>query len=261
MTSDTRVAILGFGRIGQYVADRIVDSETMHLDSVYVRDASEVTGVDAIVTEDPTDIATRAVDLVIEAAHADIVSEYGERVLQASDLLVLSTTALATESLTERLEAACADGGTRLYVPHGAVLGTDGLQDGRPSLESVSITTRKNPANIDFSNTAVDSADIDDVRTLYDGPTRGICAEFPRNVNSHATVAIAGLGFDKTTSTLIADPAASEATHRIVAEGSGTKLEITRVSSIEGVTGSYTLDSVWGTIERITNDRAGITVR
>jgi len=103
-------------------------------------------------------------------------------------------------------------------------------------------------------------ATIDAETTLYDGPTRGICAEFPRNVNSHATVAVAGLGFDATTSTLIADPEATDATHQIVAEGDGTRLEIGRTSAIEGVTGSYTLDSIWGTIGRIVDDAPGLVV-
>jgi aspartate dehydrogenase len=102
--------------------------------------------------------------------------------------------------------------------------------------------------------------DVDGETTLYDGPTRGICAEYPRNVNSHATVAVSGLGFDRTQSTLVADPSTDEAIHHIVAEGDGTTLEVSRTSSIEGVTGAYTLDSIWGTVGRIVDDGPGLTV-
>lgn len=52
-------------------------------------------------------------------------------------------------------------------------------------------------------------------------------------------------------SSAIGDPSATEATHRIVAEGEETRLEIRRSSAIEGVTGSYTFDSIWATVRRI----------
>jgi aspartate dehydrogenase len=260
MSTASRIGLLGFGRIGRYVAARIGEESTMELAFVCDRSVPAVEEADAAMFESPAEAVDREVDLIVEAAHAGVVVDHGAALLGASDLLTLSTTALADETVERELREACVEGGTRLHVPHGAVLGTDGLQDGRPSLETVSITTHKNPANIDFAESEVDPATIDAETTLYDGPTRGICAEFPRNVNSHATVAVAGLGFDATTSTLIADPEVTDATHQIVAEGDGTRLEIGRTSAIEGVTGSYTLDSIWGTIGRIVDDAPGLVV-
>lgn len=260
MSTASRIGLLGFGRIGQHVAEQIAEEPRIDLAFVCDPNVSALDEADADVLESPAAAVDRDVDLVVEAAHADVVVDHGPDLLGASDLLILSTTALADEAVETELREACDEGGTRLYVPHGAVLGTDGLQDGRPSIEMVSIRTRKNPANIDFAESDVDPEDIDGKTTLYDGPTRGICSEFPRNVNSHATIAVAGLGFDQTTSTLIADPGATDATHRIVAQGDGTRLEIVRTSAIEGVTGSYTLDSIWGTIGRIVDEAPGLVV-
>jgi aspartate dehydrogenase len=261
MLTDTRIGVIGFGRIGRYLVERIDEDQRLSLDFVCDPEAATAdvgAGVERI--EDPALLSDRDVDLVVEAAHADVVTDHGERLLETSDLLILSTTALSDAMLATRLGDACQSAGTRFYVPHGAVLGMDGLQDARPSLNSVSITTRKNPANIDFSHAAMAQGDVDGETTLYDGPTRGICAEYPRNVNSHATVAVSGLGFDRTQSTLVADPSTDEAIHHIVAEGDGTTLEVSRTSSIEGVTGAYTLDSIWGTVGRIVDDGPGLTV-
>jgi aspartate dehydrogenase len=86
---------------------------------------------------------------------------------------------------------------------------------------------------------------------VYEGSTRGLCRRFPRNFNSHAAVAMAGLGLDETTSRLVADPEATTAKHVITATGEGFELEAVRDSEIEGVTGDYTLVSTWGSVRRI----------
>jgi aspartate dehydrogenase len=257
----TTVGLVGYGRIGQYLAERIAGQTDTEVGFVFVSDADayDVEG-DIDVLDDAEALAERRADLVVEAATHEAVADLGPRVLASSDLLVLSTTALADEAVAEELESRCRAAGTRLYVPHGAVLGTDGLQDGRETIDTVRIETRKNPANLDFSYADVDAADVEEETVLYEGATRGICHRYPRNVNSHATVAVAGLGLDETESVLIADPEASEATHDIVAEGEGTRLAVERSTTIEGVTGAYTLVSIAGTVERILDDGPGTVV-
>ena len=88
--------------------------------------------------------------------------------------------------------------GRKIYIPHGAVLGYDGIFDGREVLEEVCITTTKKPANLGSS--------VTEKTVLFEGSTREACKKFPRNVNVHAGIAIAGLGFDKTRSRIVADP-------------------------------------------------------
>jgi len=62
--------------------------------------------------------------------------------------------------------------------------------------EKVTITMKKSPKNINFSDAKQwDPEKIDKVTVLYDGPTRGICPLYPKNVNSHATLALAGIGW------------------------------------------------------------------
>ena len=84
--------------------------------------------------------------------------------------------------------------------------------------------------------------------TLYDGPTRGICPKYPQNVNTHATVALAGIGFDRTQSILVADPALTTFSQEILVRGGGVDLQFKLVAQMKGVTGSATLRSVVSSI-------------
>jgi len=245
------VGLIGHGRIGTYLTERI--EETPDVDVGFVH-----TGTDA---GEEIGEATAGVDLVVEAADFRAVRKLGATVLENADLAVLSGSALADARLQERLRETCGEHDSSLLVPHGALLGMDGLRDAAESFESVAIETRKNPANLDFSFTDGHTADeIAGETVLYEGPTRAVCEQFPRNVNSHATVALAGLGFEETESTLIADPGAEAATHQITASGDGTTVEVTRRSSITGVTGAYTLVSIWGTLRRLLHSDAGLAV-
>lgn len=258
MTEPYTIGLLGYGRIGRALADAVDADPAFELDYVLVRSSKSGLDDDVQVT-DAASLADRPVDLCVEAATHEVLAELGESVLEASDLLVLSGSAFAEPGVQERIEAAAAAGGRAVYLPHAALLGLDGLADARDELESVAIEARKAPDHLDFDYTdAVSPADVSGRTVLYEGPVRGLCRTFPRNFNSHAAVALAGLGLDETTSTLVADPAATTADHVIRATGEGFDLEITRRSEIEGVTGDYTLVSCWGSIRRVLGADDGI---
>lgn len=257
----TQIGLIGYGKIGQYLHEQVTETPGMEL--TYVHSRSEPTFVvddqPAVVGEEP--LSTTAVDLVVEAATAEVLEAHGPAILEHSDLYVLSTTALADPDLLEAIRETARTHQTQVYVPHAAVLGLDGLHHAQAALETVHIETRKNPANIDFSAASIDpETDIEGVTKLYRGPTRALCTAYPRNVNSHATIALAGVGFDETTSVLLADPETETATHTITADGPGTTLEITRETRISGVTGAYTVSSIWGSIETLLSDNTGLTI-
>jgi aspartate dehydrogenase len=102
--------------------------------------------------------------------------------------------------------------------------------------------------------------DIKNRTILHNGSTREVCKPFPRNVNAHAVLAISSLGFDKTRSVLIADPNTTVSSHHIVAKGGGATTEIIQASPIKGVTGEFTLSSVYGTVKRILIEREGLNI-
>lgn len=259
MTETHTIGLLGFGRIGRNLADYVESDPDFELGYVLVRSEKEDLPAEKQVT-DSSELATRSVDLAVEAATHEVLADLGETVLDASDLLVLSGSAFADDEVKDRLVAAADAHGAEVYLPHAALLGIDGLVDARGALDSVSIRATKAPSHLDFSYAdSLDPDDVDGRTVLYEGPVRGLCELFPRNFNSHAVVALAGLGLDETKSTLVADPDVDTADHVITASGEGFDLEITRQSTIEGVTGDYTIVSIWGSVRRALDADGGVT--
>lgn len=183
-------------------------------------------------------------DLIIEGATASVLGEQIEHILSAADLMLFSVTAFANEDFRQKAFALAEKYGHHIYLPHGAILGLDGILDGAPIWTRVQITTTKNPASLGRT---------DAVKTvLYDGPTRGACEAYPRNVNVHAAVALLGIGFDETHSTIIADPSVHTNAHVITLSGPGIEMELHVTStSTGGVTGNYTPLSAQGSLKRI----------
>ncbi len=257
-----QVGLIGYGRIGAYIHAKSKATGLFDIGFVYEPDNTKTAELDSsIVLQDPAEIFSRNIDLIVEAADFRVVRDYASRVLKQTDLMILSVTALADKNLYDELLRISVENGTRLLIPHGALLGMDGLYDARESLEEVQILTVKNPKNIDFQYTDEWSADmITDRTVVYDGPTRGICGMFPRNVNAHAVVALSAIGFDRTQSILISDPHSDDALQHITAKGGGTNLEVKRSSAIKGVTGEFTLISIYGSIERAIGTSQGVTM-
>jgi len=245
------VGLVGYGRIGTDLVERARADPAFELEYVYVRSEKESLPADLQLT-DPEALAETPVDMAIEAATPAALESLAEPILGASDLLVLSGSAFADPEAERRLRRLARESDHEMYLPHAALFGIDGLVDARSELESVHIEATKAPGHLDFEYAGeVDPADIDGRTVVYEGSTRGLCRRFPRNFNSHAAVAMAGLGLDDTTSRLVADPSVDTAKHVTTATGEGFELEAVRDSEIEGVTGDYTLVSTWGSVRRI----------
>jgi aspartate dehydrogenase len=251
----SRVGLLGCGSIGGFIARHVLaDSADQAIELSYVFDADEKKLLEipqACRVTSRTDLFARRADLVVEAAHADLVKDVALRLVEHADLLLFSLTALADEAFRSALEQTAVAHGRKVFLPHGAILGLDGLVDAGPTLKSVTITTTKNPISLGLPPEAY--------KVVFEGPTREACAKFPRNVNVHAATALAGLGFDRTVSRIVADPAVTTNSHVVEAEGSGYRFRI-EVSSEAGgkVTGAYTPQSALSTLQRICREKGGL---
>jgi aspartate dehydrogenase len=251
MSDNHTIGLLGFGRIGRWLSDRIRADPAFELEYALVRSETPALPAETQVTE-PARLADRPVDLCVEVATPEVLAEVGPTVLEASDLAALSGSALADPAVSERITSAAAANGTDVILPHAALLGIDGLVDAREELTDVTIETTKHPSDVDFGFTdAVDAADVDGPTEVFEGPVRELCRALPRSFNSHAVVALASLGLDDTRSTLIADPEAERSTHVIRASGEQFSLAVERESAIGDVDGNYTHVTVWGSIRRV----------
>lgn len=241
------VGIIGAGVIGRALYDRVAKLGSIDVRYVLVSDrrkTPESDPISSLLIDDPDAAISREADLVLEAATPGVLAALAPRMLAHSDVCGFSCSALSDAAVEHAIRTAAETSGRRFFLPHGAVLGLDGLADGRDAIDTVTITTTKSGPSLGLS--ASDSG------TIFDGSAREACERFPRNVNVHAAVALAGIGFDRTRSVVVADPETKSMRHRIEVVGQGLEWDITvRSQSLGGVTGSYTPKSAIGSLSRI----------
>jgi aspartate dehydrogenase len=248
------IGLLGCGSIGGFIARHVLGDGADDIVLSYVFDTDEKKLKDispACRVTSQADLFSRTADLVVEAVNADLVKSVALRLVEHADLLLFSLTALADDAFRAALEQTAVAHGRKVFLPHGAILGLDGLVDAGATLKSVMITTTKSPASLGLQP--------DVYKVVFEGPTREACTKFPRNVNVHAATALAGLGFDRTVSRIVADPAVTTNSHLVEAEGSGYRFRIEISSEAAGkITGAYTPQSALNTVLRICRSKGGL---
>lgn len=158
-----------------------------------------------------------SVSLVIEAAGADAVRMHGARTLASGrDLALLSTSALADDGLLRQLVDAARTARRRLLILSGAIGAIDMLCAARAGgLERVRYFGRKPP--MAWKGTPAERSTnlraLSAPTTIFEGSARNAVSQYPRNANIAATLALAGLGLDRTEVALIADPSISRNRH------------------------------------------------
>lgn len=263
-TQTTRIGLIGYGQIGTAVHQMIDADPDNGMEVVFVHDqeTSRLGDVaDNLALEDLSAFESRRPDLVVEMAHPAVTRQWGTTILQKTNYMFISVTALADQELERQLQETTKRCGTRAFVPHGGVVGMDALLENRDVWEEVNVVMKKPPKNVDCAAAGVDPDQVTAEMVLYDGPTRGICPLFPRNVNTHAAIAYAGIGFDRTHSLLVVNPAWDKATVAIEAKGPGIELKVERIEGITGVTGASTPASIYNTVQMIGSTGPGIHLR
>jgi aspartate dehydrogenase len=230
-----RVGLIGFGAIGRRLAEAIADGQAgrCELAAVLVRRPERISAevaqrLGCLVTGDAADFLATSFDLVVEVAGHDALKAYAEDALrQGKDLLLISVGALADPHFEQRLHRAAHDFGQRVYLATGAIAGLDAISAGAiGGLHAVTHSVRKPPAGL-LPPEEVEAAQQSGVpRVLYEGPAREAALRFPENVNVAAAVSLAGLGLDKTTVRVVADPTVVRNTHEIEVRGEFGELRI-----------------------------------
>jgi aspartate dehydrogenase len=225
--SPCSVAIIGGGSIAcviiralleQHPEVRLLGALDHDLDR-----AKERMGATVALTSSIEELLSWKPGLVVECAGHAALAEHGAAVLRHGiDLVVASVGALAKAELERALREAAAAGAAHIRIPSGAIGGLDALAAARlGGLDSVRYVGRK-PA-LAWRGTAaekvVDLDKVTDPTVIFEGSAREAALTYPQNANVTAATALAGLGFDATHVTLIADPNARGNEHQIEAEG------------------------------------------
>jgi len=169
-------------------------------------------------------------DLVVECAGHGAVKAYGAAILKAGiDLIVVSTGSLADQSLWDEISQAAESSTAQLKLPAGALPGVDSLAAGKlAGIDRVELKSSKPPKA--WSGTpAENSHDLSKITVptvIFSGTAREAALTFPKNANVAATAALAGIGFEKTRVTLIADPGVTQNVHRLEADGAFGSLRL-----------------------------------
>jgi len=233
--SSTRVAIAGLGAIGRALARRLAGGVPgLELACVAARDhAKAQTWLDeqaiacSIV---PLDRFPDHADLAVEAAPAALVEEICRPMLEAGKIvMVLSAGALLPRP--DLIDLAREHGG-QIIVPTGALLGLDAVTAAAEgTVHSVRMTTRKPPKGLIgapyLEANGISVEGLNEAKRVFSGTAREAAAGFPANVNVAAALSLAGIGPDRTTIDIWADPAVTRNCHTIEVDADSARFTLT----------------------------------
>jgi aspartate dehydrogenase len=257
-----RVAIGGFGAIGKAVAGRIDEGiEGLTLAAVSARDvaraARAMAGFIRPVPVVPLERLGEEAEIVVECAPAAVLRELAEPALARGRLLMVLSCGALLDNF-DLIEFARRHGG-RILVPSGALLGLDAVAAAAEgAITSVHMITRKPPRGLlgapYLVENAIDIGRLTRPRCVFTGTARKAARGFPANVNVAAALALAGLGPDRTTIEIWADPTVIRNTHRIEVEADAAhfSMQIENVPTDENPrTGRITALSVIAALKKL----------
>jgi aspartate dehydrogenase len=167
--------------------------------------------------------------LLIETAGGHVVPQLAEAAFEAGkDLMIISIGALLEhpEVIEQARATSC-----RLYAPSGAIAGLDGIKSAcQGHVDRVEMASRKPIAALEGAPYLIENeipvADLTEPLEVFCGSAREACQGFPSNLNVSAAVSLAGIGPDRTTVHIVADPELSRNCHDITVEGEFGLLQV-----------------------------------
>lgn len=216
------LGLIGNGAIAQHILQS-VESDGHKLGAILMRPERRSLAAKGPFVYSVAELPAR-LDLIVECAGHEALKAYGSEILKrGTDLITVSLGALADHGLYDSLQQAALEGHASLHLVSGAIGALDCLQAARTGhLEQVTYVGRKPPKGW-LGSPAEDTLDLAAMTTgeavHFEGNAREAATSYPKNANVAAAVALAGLGFEKTKVTLIADADVSENIHEIQASG------------------------------------------
>ncbi|MEL6297493.1 MAG: aspartate dehydrogenase [Pseudomonadota bacterium] len=221
------VALMGYGGIARYVANALHDDPAIAVRQVVCKpgridDARRQLGSALDYIDAVGDLAAD-IDIVVECAGQAALTERGPAILERGiNLMAVSTGALADPAFQDRLVAVAERTGTEIMIASGAIGALDAIGAASAgTVHEVRYIGRKPPAGWRGS-AAEDVVDLDALTAPaehFSGSAREAARRYPKNANVAASIALAGLGFDATQVTLIADPGCQTNCHIVEVRG------------------------------------------
>jgi aspartate dehydrogenase len=260
--SSKRIAIAGLGAIGRSVARKLADGlPGLALSGIATRDRAKAQAwLDREAITCPLisleDLPGNA-DLALECAPAEILDQICRPMLNASkQVMILSASALLPRP--DLVDLARARGG-QVIVPTGALIGFDAVcAAAEGTISTVQMVTRKPPAGLAGAPyliaNGISMVGLNSALCVFKGSARDAAAAFPANVNVVAALSLAGIGPDRTSIEIWADPAVARNCHQIRVESDSAcfMMSIENIPSENPRTGRITALSVIAALRKLT---------
>ena len=215
-----RVGLIGFGAIGQAVADGIAAGHAGNARLVAVleqfaqdyRAAGHRLATEPTVTftEDAARFHAAEFDLAVEVAGQEALKSHALDVVQRGrDILVASIGAFTDEVFFDRLLQGAAEHGAQVLLTSGALPAVDWMSAASLAGEGTVSITQSKPVESWRGTPAASMIDLDGLRVatcFFEGSARDAASRFPKSSNITAMLALSTAGFDKTSVKLVADP-------------------------------------------------------
>lgn len=252
--SDQRVAVVGLGPIGRKVVEALDKGiDGLVLTAVSVQEPAKhqafLAGLKQPPAILPIDGLAEVADMVIECAPSKLVrSIVAPFVSRGKTAVVLSAGALLEN---EDLIALAKENGGQIVVPTGALIGLDAMTAAAEGkILSVKMVTRKPVTGLAGApylvQNNIDIERITEPLRIFEGTAREAAKGFPANLNVAVALSLAGLGPDRTTLEIWADPALTRNVHRVEVESDSARfsMSIENIPSENPKTGRITALSV-----------------
>lgn len=259
-----KVAIAGFGAIGRTVARKLDEGIAgLELAAVAARDLERARALTAGFKHRPAVVPLSRLpalaDVVVECLPASAFAEIaGPALERGRTLVVITVGALLAHP---ELEALARRHGGRIVVPTGALVGLDAVRAAAEGeIRSVRMISRKPPRGLagapHLVENRIEVEGIDAPLKVFEGTAREAVRGFPANVNVAAALSLAGIGPDRTTIEVWADPGIDRNIHAIEVEADSARFSMTiaNVPSDENPrTGRITALSVVAALRKLTS--------
>ena len=228
-----RILIIGCGSIGSVLAKAVHDMP--EVDRLYVTDKSRDYARHLVESLDKAEYVSSKngnlckilseVNLAVEAASQEAAKKYIPYVLENGvDVMVMSVGVFADDEFRDRCFTLAKKHRSRIYVPSGAISGTDGLHAASTAnISEVHLITRKGPKGLQGAPGLVmrqiDVTKLTEPTVVFEGNARDAAKLFPKNLNVAATISLLGVGFERTRVTIICDPHTERNSHTLEVKG------------------------------------------
>jgi aspartate dehydrogenase len=257
----TRVAIAGLGAIGRVLARKL--AEGIPGLALACAAAGDRTKAQAWLAAEriacplvePEEFPKHA-DLAVECAPSAVLERICRPMLEAGKkVMVLSAGALLPRP---DLIALARERGGQIIVPTGALLGLDAVSAAAEGqIHAIRMITRKPPGGLVgapyLERNRISVEGLTQPKLVFKGTARDGAAGFPANVNVAAALSLAGIGPDRTTMEIWADPSLARNCHTIEVDSDSARftLSIENIPSENPKTGRITALSVLAALRKL----------